>query len=245
MQVTSNIYSNYNQITTVKKTAEAKGTSFASMVSVPKDTVTEKNEASYIQHMEKLNRFDSLSQENKILFKEILQDNDVSTSEIDSLSYEQASLFFNYLYPPNLSKEEIDKLPIVSRTNQIGAMLFTTRLTNDDTFNEALYRTAREIDDFKSRSAILGQVRMNVAQAIYDYDTLDDHHPGFAPIAQWDWDYETMDIDFSQFLNDVTGLLQHTIDTTKSLDFKKQQQMRLDGYNIVSKHYYDILSENT
>lgn len=52
-----------------------------------------------------------------------------------------------------------------------------------------------------------------------------------------------MDVDFGAFLTDISNLYQESIDTTKLLEYKEQQQRTLDGYNIVSKHYQDILSE--
>ncbi len=247
MQVTSNTYSNYNQTSTVTKTAEVKETSFASMLSTPEDTTIKKSEGMFLKFMDQYNAFDLLSEENRTVFREILNDDEITMSEMDSLSYEQATLFLDYILPPGtmVHKDDIGKMPIVHKSSQIGAMLFTTRLTNDDTFNESLYRTAREIDDDIFRMNILDAVKTNVAQVLYDYETLSSDNPDSSvPYNQWDWDYETMDINFSKFLSDVSNLLQDSIDNAKYKEYKEQQQKTLDGYNIISKHYYDIQSQN-
>ncbi|MGA1932403.1 hypothetical protein ACH5BF_06725 [Arcobacter sp. YIC-464] len=247
MQVTNNTYTNYyaqtNNTTKAEKTEES---SFASMLKdSQKEDVDEQGR--FLKYMDKYNAFDSLSQEDRKVFREILKDDKVTMAEIDSLSYNQAEIFLDYTFPPtNLPKEEFNKGPIVNIPNQGVHMLFATRTTNDKTFNEALYRTAREIDDDSYRSKILGQVRMNIAQVHFGYELKASFYAGVETENQWNWDYDNMNINFDDFLTNVISMHENEIENppNNDPDFIKQHQERLDGYNIILKHYNDIKKES-
>lgn len=249
MQISNNSYTNYNQASTVTKKEHTTQSFFSSMLTNTEKTEEKDNQEKigmFLKYMDQYNAFDSLSQENKKIFREILKDDEVTMAEIDSLSYEQSELFMDYVYPPaTLPKEEFNKAPIVKKSNQITAMLFTTRTTNDKTFNEALYRTAREIDDDLYRMTILGQVQMNIAQAHFGYELLPSFYTNAQTENQWNWDYDNMNIDFGKFLSDVISMHESEIANppNKDPEFIKQHQQRLDGYNIILEHYNDIKSE--
>jgi hypothetical protein len=245
MQVSNNTYPSYSQTNTISKTEKSSETSFASMLT-NNEKVEEKEETGrYLEYMDKFNYFDSLSAEDKKAFREILKDDQITMAEMDSLSYEQAVKFERYAYPQgNFTKEEIDNTPIVHSSSQIGAMLFSTKQTSDKTFNEALYRTSREINNYNELSTILGQVRMNVAQVYSGYELLPNFYVEAETKNQWDIDFN-QNINFDQFLNDVISLHEREIKNPPNNDpqYILQHQKRLDGYNLISKHYYEIKNE--
>lgn len=232
MKINSSAHLNYNQTSHRKTTIEVKETSFSSMLSTQNDTTIEKKEGLFVTFMDEHNLFDSLSIENKKVFREILMDDEITMSEMDSLSYEQSSLLLDYAIPAKfLSKEDFGKTPIVSMTQQISSMLFAPRTTNDDAFNEALFRMAREIDNDLERDNILNDVNNTLSQAL---------NPDSPSYNLWNWDYDTMNINFSNFLFDVSNLTAESINDTQDEEVRERQQKILDGYEIISKHYFEI-----
>ncbi|PID87066.1 MAG: hypothetical protein CSB13_01315 [Chloroflexi bacterium] len=243
MQITNNISSSYNQINLVKKTKETAKTSFASMLENNIEKTEKKEEmGKYVTYLDKFNIFDSFSAEDRKIFRKILRDDKLTLSEIDSLSYEQAERFRSIGIAPGtfLSEEQFNNCPILTSSNQVKDMLDSTRKTNNKTFNEALYRTAREIKDDHDRSEILGEAQLQIS-------TLLSNSGKSSGVNQWDWDYDNMNIDFSKFLNDIISKYEELIANppNKNPQFIKQQQKKLDGYNIILKHFNDIKNENT
>lgn len=245
MQITSNSYSYNNQLLSSQgKTQKSEEVSFSSML---EKEVKKSDDAkmTFLEFMDQYNIFDSLSFEDRKVFREILKDDKITMAEMNSLSYEQAEKFEKYAFPPAwLPKEELLKSPIVNMSNQIGAMLDVTRMTNDKTFNESLYRTAKEISNDNERMLILGQVQMNVAQAHFGFKLMPSFYLEAQTKNQWEWDYDNMNIDFDKFLNDVISMHEKALLNPKTHpDVIQQHQERLDGYNIIKKHYYDIKNE--
>lgn len=240
MQITSNTYSNCNQTSTVPKIEAVSKTSFAFMLSTTEDKVTEKSEGVYLKHIEQYNIFDSLTEETRKAFKEILKDDEITMSEMDSLSYEQTKLFKDCVFPVGLSKDELGKVPLTSMPNKAGDMMFASRLTNDDTLNESLYRTAREVDDDHFRLSIFSNLSQAISIALTDPESE-------VFLQQWEWDESKIDLDYSELLENERDSLHEDIKKAiarNDFDYAKQLQMDLDGYNIVSKHCSEILDEN-
>lgn len=243
MEVTNNKYNNYTQQSSATKSEGVKGNSFASLIGTHK----EETKGAYVSYLDQYGAFDSLSEENKTTFRKILNDDEVTMSEIESLSYKQATLFLDYIHPPgNLSSQEIGKSPLIGKTNQIGHALFATRTTNNDTFNEALYRTAKEIDNDDTRRDILNEVKTNVTQvhfgnqlaASYSY------HAYETMRNLWIEDINEMNIDFENFLKNVINLHEEVVNDSKLYpEMRAQSQKSHDGYNIILKHYNDIKTE--
>ncbi len=246
MQVTNNTYTNYynqtNNTTKVEKTEES---SFASMLT---GSQKEEEVGRYVKYMDQFNYFDSLSDEDRKVFREILKDDKITMAEMDSLSYEQAVRFEKVAFPQgNFSKEQLNNTPIVNIPNQGVHMLFATRTTNDKTFNEALYRTAREIDDDSYRRTIFREVKTNVTQVHFGDPLIESFNVIAYENAKnlWKEDIDKMNINFDKFLTDVITLHEKALANPKThpavID---QHQEKLDGYNIILKHYNDIKKES-
>ena len=248
MQVTNNTYTNYyNQTNSTTKVEKTEKSSFASMLTgSQKEDVDEQGR--FLQYMDKYNAFDSLSEKDRKVFREILKDDKVTMAEIDSLSYSQAEMFLDYTFPPtNLPKEEFNKAPIVNIPNQAVDMLFATRTTNDKTFNEALYRTAREIDDDSYRRTIFREVKTNVTQVHFGDPLVETFNVIAYENAKnlWKEDIDKMNINFDKFLTDVITLHEKALANPKTHPVViDQHQEKLDGYNIILKHYTDIKKES-
>lgn len=246
MQVTSNSYSYNRQLSSSQsKTQKSEEVSFSSMLA-KEVKKSEDDKMTFLEFVDQYNIFDSLSFEDKKIFREILKDDKITMSEIDSLSYEQAEKFEKYAFPPAwLPKDELLKSPIVYMPNQAIAMLDVTKMTNNRTFNESLYRTAREINNDDERMLIIGEVQMNVAQAHFGYELMPSFYVEAQTKNQWKWDYDNMNIDFNKFLNDIISMHEKAIANPKTHpQVLNQHQEILNGYNIIQKHYHNIKNED-
>ncbi len=246
MQITNNTYTNYNQAKSISKNEESSETSFSSMLANNTEKSEDKEKmGKYVTYLDKFNVFDSFSAEEKKVFREILKDDKIILSEMDSLSYEQVERFFHVALPQgDFSKEQLDNTPIVNMSNQIIEMLFTTRTTNNKTFNKALYQTAKEINDDDFRRNIFGELQTNLFQAHFGFEILPSFNAGASRGNLWKDDIDSMNIDFNKFLYDVINLHEKAIANPKTHPAVIHQHQRvLDGYNIIKKHYDKLQSE--
>lgn len=244
MQVSNNIYTNYNQIANTTKPQKTEESTFASMLN-SSENIKEEQSGLFLKFMDQYNAFDSLSEKDRKHFKEILKDDKITMAEMDSLSYEQAEKFEYYAYPPaTLPIHELNKAPIVMKPNQVSTMLFATRTTNDRAFNEALYKTAREINNDDHRSTVFSEVQTNLSQVHFGFEVLSSFNSGAKQKDLWNEDIQIMNIDFDNFLNDVISLHEKALSNPKTHPAViKQHEERLDGYNIILKHFNNIKSE--
>lgn len=203
--------------------------------------VPQKEEGRVISFLEKHSKFDSLSNNDKKVFKDILADDNISMQEMDSLSYTQAQMLFNLVFPTHLSKEDLLQMPITGFSSQIGAMLYSTQMTKNEDFNKAMYKTSREITSDNDRQRITSAVHFNLSQAKnnreldpFDYE----YRPAFNEIKNIN-----SEIDFSEFLSDIIEVQKKGMAETKFPTVKKQYQNLLEGYTIIQKHYNDVFNE--
>ena len=203
----------------------------------------QKEEERVISFLEKHSKFDSLSNNDKKVFKDILADDNISMQEMDSLSYNQAQKLFNLVFPIHLSKEDLLQMPITRHSSQLGAMLSATKMTKNEDFNKAMYKTSREITSDNDRRTITRAVHFNLSQAKNDRE-LDpffsdyEYRPAFNEIENIN-----SEIDFSQFLSDIIEVHKKGMEETKFPNSKKQYQNLLEGYTLIQKHYNDVLNE--
>lgn len=245
MQVSNTSYINYNQVNQAVKNEKSSQNSFSTHLENQKNNENTQASGKYINYMKQFNHFSKLSSEDREVFLKILEDDKITLEEMDSLSYEQAEKFEYIAFPQGeLTKEQLNNTPIVDMSNQINSMLFTTRTTNDKTFNKALYQTAREISDDGFRSKVLSEVKVNLSQAHFGYEILSSFNAGAEVKNLWQNDVDSMNINFNKFLNDVINLHEKAIANPQTHPAViHQHQERLDGYNIIQKHYNNIKNE--
>lgn len=244
MQISNNTtVPSYHSTVTNNNDVKNVSSSFDTLLNEQKQVPEKKEEGELVTFFEKHHLFDRFSANEKNLFKDILADGTVSIEEIDKLSYEEIKSFANCLnHMPGLSVENLLKMPIINYTGNSRA-IFATQMTKNDTFNEAMYRTAREITSGLERSEIFSAVHFNLSQAKNDRE-LDpffsdyEYRPAFNEIENIN-----SEIDFSQFLSDIIEVHKKGIEETKFPNSKKQYQNLLEGYTLIQKHYNDVLNE--
>ncbi|WP_428025597.1 hypothetical protein [Arcobacter sp.] len=225
MQVTNNTtVQNYNYNSTKTQEVKTSPSAFDSLLEEQKEIPKEENKGRIVTFLEKYNAFDSLSETDKNKFKEILADDKVTIDEMDSLSYEQAEKFFDYAYPlGKVENANPNEVPIVNFSNQINTMLFSTIKTNDKTLNEAMYKTAREINSDEERTILFDNIdtqldNLNADRTLYRNQSSN-----------------LNDIDGASF---ILGMLQK-LENYNS----KNSDILLNGYSILQKNYNEVLNE--
>jgi len=242
MQISNNTsVPSYNSTVTNNNDVKNVSSGFDALLNEQK-RVSEKEEGKVISFLEKHSKFDSLSNNDKKVFKDILADDNISMQEMDSLSYDQAQKLFNLVHPTHLLKEDLLQMPITGFSSQIGAMLYSAQITKNEDFNKAMYKTSREITSDNDRQTITSEVHFNLAQAKNNREL----KPSFA-----DYEYRpsymeikniNSEIDFSKFLSDLIEVHKKGAEEA-TFEMKKQYQDLLDGYTIIQKHYNAVLNE--
>jgi len=152
-----------------------------------------------------------------------LADDTVSLEELDTLSYEEAKRFFSHMYPKDM--ESIMKSPLVKygdNHNQIFMMSSSMSMSYDENFNEAMYRTYREIDTEEQRD-------------IFD-STI--HNLNTAYIN--DEQYEQVKNMYGE--NFIYNMLSN-LKTEYSQNQDLRTNMLLDSYTLLQKNYNEVLKE--
>ena len=144
---------------------------------------------------------DSLAKEDRKIIRDILRDDKITIEEMDSLSYEQAEKLAKYYIPQGaVTVEQVRNSPIIHKSNQIADMFTATKLTNDKSFNEAMYKTARELENDIFRGKVFNEVIFSISKALSE-------ETGKVIVNQWEWDIKNMNINFGSLLDDV--ILEH------------------------------------
>lgn len=144
----NNIYSSI--MATPTSITQNENGSFDTLLNTPSSETTEKKEIfRVVAFIDKYTSFSSLSPIEEKIFREILSDDKFTLSEIQSLSFEQVKKLGEFLdsalYGSGISA---DKIPLVKGTDiKIGAMFTATRMTDNENFNRALFKTVQTIDD--------------------------------------------------------------------------------------------------
>lgn len=246
MQINSNYQTNYTEYQKTASTSSSETTSsFDALLNQTQKVPKEENKSKMITYLEENNLFSDLSAEDEALFRNILKDDKVTMEEMNNLSYEQTEKLKDHIYFPQLSKEEFLKTPVILVPSQGLAMMFATQTTNDRNFNEAIFRTAKEIPNNYERSYILNEVKVNLSQVHFGHPLMQSFNAGAFRGNLWKEDIETMNIDFNSFLSNVINLHETSIADPKTHpQVVHQHQQLLDGYNIVLKHFNNIQNKN-
>lgn len=134
-------------------------------------TTTPNNQTSkVVAFIDKYNGFSSLFPTDEKIFRDILSDDKFTMEEMQSLTYEQVQKIGDFLTPTyvgNIPDNEfadfMSTVPIVKVTDsKIGSMLRAVKMTDNEEFNKALFKTVQTIDDDMERMNLLSEVSDNL-----------------------------------------------------------------------------------
>ncbi|MGB7401920.1 MAG: hypothetical protein WA916_05035 [Arcobacter sp.] len=228
MQVSNNQEVNsYNHKVTKTQEVKTSPSTFDSLLEKQKE-VPAKEEGKLIPILEKYNVFSDLSQSEEKKFREILADDTITLKELDTLSYAEAKNLFSHTYPKNLDKKEFDTLPIIKYDshNQIHAMQLSLNMTYDESLNEAMYKTAREISSDEQRDSWFQNINHK----------LDNLHANRTTYVSEDYNSHIKNIDGGSFLSKMVNDFKFSY----SQDFSDGTKMLLDSYTLLQKYYNNI-----
>jgi len=128
----------------------------------------EKEKKKFNELMDKLD-ISNLNNREKELFRTILEDKEISNIEMDKLSYEEMKKINQFIFKKDENGEVIDDTLI--RTNsRINALLKTTELTDDETFNQVLFNTVKSMNDIYEINNFLNPILNLISEKFTAFD---------------------------------------------------------------------------
>ncbi|PLY10362.1 MAG: hypothetical protein C0626_05100 [Arcobacter sp.] len=128
----------------------------------------EKEKKEFDELMDKLD-ISNLNNREKELFRTILEDKEISNIEMDKLSYEEMKKINQFIFKKDEKGEIIDDTLI--RTNsRINALLRTTELTDDETFNQVLFNTVKSMNDIYEINNFLNPILNLISEKFTAFD---------------------------------------------------------------------------
>jgi hypothetical protein len=223
MEVTNNTTAqNYNYNSTKAQEVKTSPSTFDLLLE-EKNELPEKKEGKVLAHIDKYNLYEDLSEDEKKRFREILADDTVTVEELDTLSYVEAKRFFSHMN--NEESFDISTMPMVKygdNHNQIFMMSSSMSMSNDENFNEAMYRTYREIDTEEQRD-------------IFD-STIHNLNTAYINDEQYE---QVKNMYGESFIDNMLSNLETEYSQNQDLITK----MLLDSYTILQKNYNEVLNE--
>ncbi len=139
MQIENNQTQNFTYNNTNQNTKVQENSSYSNFVA---DTKTAKEDAVFltkdlIHFLDKQEAFSSLSKEDELLFRAILEDDEISINEAKNLSYEQMAKLNQLFKDLNSETFFIKGFDIFHKAN----------VSSDENFNKAMFETLKNKDD--------------------------------------------------------------------------------------------------
>ena len=200
--------------------------------------------------------FKDLSKEDETLFRHILDDSHVSENEARALSYEQLKSLNQIMFKDIPKYGSLDEIPLCSTDINATQLMAPFFISNDDTFNQALYETIKDpYLNYNQRENILSDASNYLMQYHFDAELKSDNISGvfskiFGPdeVAKMDIDYDDWFEDVFSYINSALGnkrlhpSLREDLETTNK-NFLKLQE----NYNLLieTKKIYNKLKGKT
>jgi len=239
---------NYNQTTQKTNTQNTTKASFGELLEQSQEPQKE-YKSKFLQYLgdDPLKGF---SEEKKRLYGDILSDDKITMDEIDKLNYKDTKELLDFVHNSYSGKNDIMNMPLVHMDNQVSLIGSTSRLTNNETFNEALSEFMRNsnLSDIE-RTTINTQVQKNLSQAYFNKKVEPDFiYDAFSAniIDVFEMNEEKKNIDYENFLSNIVSSLGNELNNSElSQDLKKQYQLRYDAYSSIAQNYEKIKNRPT
>ncbi|QKJ22131.1 hypothetical protein [Poseidonibacter lekithochrous] len=163
---------------------------------------------------------DNLSKAEKELFREILEDRELSNIEMDSLSYEQMQKI-SQLISQKDSNGNLMSETSIRHNSRISALLYTTSATKDDDFNRALFDTVKQMEDIQDINNFLLPLKNYINEKLKEYGL-------------------SIELDMNKVLDEVISRFEEYHD--KSLDDKSKEYYvnAIKQYEEFQEYYNEL-----
>ncbi|MCD4758507.1 MAG: hypothetical protein K8R39_09560 [Arcobacteraceae bacterium] len=172
----------------------------------------------------------NISPEDEALFKSITKDNYVSYDEIKNLSYEQIVQIKDFVMKKD-EKNNYIQSSFMDHDKKAGMLLGTTAISDNNTFNKAIFNIARKIDDEK----ILETFMYDMTGTKWSDKLM--AYPEFQEI-----DYSKKDV--KEYLADKLASYQIKLDTATDKESKEFYQDMINKLQGLSNHYKSLQGES-
>lgn len=247
----ASVQNTQNYIQTTQKTNTSNTTNKASFKELLGQSQEPKKEyeSKFLQYLgdDPLKGF---SEEKKRLYGDILADDKITMDEIDKLNYKDTKELLDFVHNSYSGKNDIMNIPLVHMDNQVSLIGSTSRLTNNETFNEALSEFMRNsnLSDIE-KNTINTQVQKNLSQAYFNKKIEPDFiYNSFSAniIDAIEMDDKKKNINYENFLSNIVSSLGNELNNSQlSQDLKKQYQLRYDAYSSIAQNYEKIKNRPT
>jgi len=172
----------------------------------------------------------NISPEDEALFKSITKDNYVSYDEIKNLSYEQIVQIKDFVMKKD-EKNNYIQSSFMDHDKKAGMLLGTTAISDNNTFNKAIFNIARKIDDEK----ILETFMYDMTGTKWSDKLM--AYPEFQEI-----DYSKKDV--QEYLADKLASYQIKLDTATDKESKEFYQDMINRLQGLTNHYKSLQGES-
>lgn len=172
----------------------------------------------------------NVSPADEALFKSITKDNYVSYDEIKNLSYEQIVQIKDFVMKKDEENNYIQS-SFMDHDKKAGMLLGTTAISDNNTFNKAIFNIARKIDDEK----ILETFMYDMTGTKWSDKLM--AYPEFQEI-----DYSKKDV--KEYLADKLASYQIKLDTATDKESKEFYQDMINRLQGLTNHYKSLQGES-
>ncbi len=172
----------------------------------------------------------NISPEDEALFKSITKDNYVSYDEIKDLSYEQIVQIKDFVMKKDEENNYIQS-SFMDHDKKAGMLLGTTAISNNNTFNKAIFNIARKIDDEKIFETFMFD--MTGTQ-------FSDKLMAYPELQEIDYSHK----DVQEYLADKLSSYQIKLDTATDKESKKFYQDMINRLQGLTNHYKSLKGES-
>jgi len=175
-------------------------------------------------------RENDVSPENKKLFKSITEDTYVSYEETKNLSYEQVLQIKDFLIKKDKNENYIPST-FMPHDKKAGMLLGTVAISDNDTFNKAIFNIAKKIDDEKIFETFM-----------YDMTGTQFSDKLMAYPALQEIDYSKLDL--KEYLSKKIASYQVKLDTATDDESKEFYQNMINKFKGLTNHYKSLQGES-
>ena len=171
-----------------------------------------------------------VSPEDEKLFKSITEDNYISYDEIKDLSYEQIVQIKDFVMKKDEENNYIQS-SFMDHDKKAGMLLGTTAISNNNTFNKAIFNIARKIDDEKIFETFMFD--MTGTQ-------FSDKLMAYPELQEIDYSHK----DVQEYLADKLSSYQIKLDTATDKESKEFYQDMINRLQGLTNHYKSLKGES-
>ena len=164
----------------------------------------------------------NISIEDKKLFRNILEDKNLSNIEMDKLSFSQMKKINQLIFREDENAKIINDT-IITSNNRIKAILSTTEISDDDNFNELLFKTVKSFSEIDEINNFLSPIINIIADKFTNFDTVNQ--------------INSVEQDINKVLDTLIEEFYENCNNPKFKESKEYYENKINQYKDLKNHY--------